>query len=45
MRKARVSLGAGVVAALGIVAAAAVMARAADDNDKVAPGRRTTRRR
>jgi YHS domain-containing protein len=39
MRRARVSSGVGVLAALGVVAAA-VTVRAADDNDKVAPGRR-----
>ena len=40
MRRARVSSGIGVLAALGVVAAAAVTVRAADDNDKVAPSRR-----
>ena len=40
MRKARVSSGVGLWAALGVVAAAAVAVRAADDTDKVAPGRR-----
>ena len=44
MRKARASVGASVVTALGMVASAAVMAWAADDNGKVAPGRRPTRR-
>jgi YHS domain-containing protein len=41
MRRARVSSGIGLLAALGVVAAAAVTVRAADDNDKVAPSRRT----
>ena len=45
MRRARVSSGVGLLAALGIVAAAAVTVRAVDDKDKVAPGRRATRRR
>ena len=40
MRRARISSGVGLVAALGVVAAAAVAVRAADDKDKVAPGRR-----
>jgi YHS domain-containing protein len=40
MRKARASMCASVVTALGLVALAAVMAWAADDNGKVAPGRR-----
>ena len=40
MRRARVSSGIGLLAALGVVAAAAVTVRAADDNDKVAPSRR-----
>ena len=45
MRRARVSSGVGLLAALGVVAAAAVMVRAADDKDKAAPGRAPTRRR
>ena len=40
MRRARVSSGVGLLAALGVVAAAAVTVRAVDDKDKVAPGRR-----
>ena len=40
MRRARVSSGVALLAALGVVAAAAVTVRAAGDNDKVAPGRR-----
>ncbi len=40
MRRARVSSGVGLLAALGVVAAAAVTVRAGDDNDKAAPGRR-----
>ena len=42
MRRARISSGVGLWAALGVVAAAAaaVAVRAADDKDKVAPGRR-----
>ncbi len=42
MRRARVSLGVGLLAALGVMAAAAVTVRAVDDKDKnkVAPGRR-----
>ena len=39
MRRARVSSGVGLLAALGVVVAAAVTVRAADDHDKVAPGR------
>ena len=39
MRRARVSSGVGLLAALGVVAAAAAAVRAADDKDKVAPGR------
>ncbi len=40
MRRARVSSGVGLMAALGVVAAAAVTVRAVDDKDTVAPGRR-----
>ena len=40
MRRARVSSGVGLLAALGVVVAAAVTVRAVDDKDKVAPGRR-----
>jgi YHS domain-containing protein len=40
MRRARVSAGVGLLAALGVVAAAAVAARGADDKGKAAPGRR-----
>ena len=40
MRRARVSSGMGLLAALGVVAAAAVTGRAGDDKDKVAPSRR-----
>jgi hypothetical protein len=40
MRKARASVGASVVTALSMVASAVVMAWAADDNGKVAAGRR-----
>ena len=40
MRRARVSSGVGLWAALGVVAAAAVAVRAADDKGKAAPGRR-----
>jgi YHS domain-containing protein len=40
MRRARVSSGVCLLVALGVVAASAVMVRAADDHDKVAPGRR-----
>ena len=39
MRRARVSSGVGLLAALVVAAAAAVTVRAADDKDKVAPGR------
>ncbi len=39
MRRARVSSGVGLLAALGVVAAAAVTVRAVDDKDKVAPAR------
>jgi YHS domain-containing protein len=40
MRRARVSSGVGLLAALGLVATAAVTLRAAGDKDAVAPGRR-----
>ena len=39
MRRARISSGVGLLAALGVVAAAAVTVRAVDDKDNVAPGR------
>ncbi len=45
MRRARVSSGVGVLAALAVVALAAVTVRAGDDKDKVVPGRAPTRRR
>ena len=44
MRRAMVSSGVGLSVALGVVAASAVMVRAADDTDKVAPGRRPIKR-
>jgi YHS domain-containing protein len=40
MRRATVSSGVGLLAALGVVVAAAVTVRAVDDKDKVAPSRR-----